>query len=258
LLNRLVALGHEWEIVPVGNYYGGDDGFELNVHVGRSFNKRGGLGENQTHYPTSRPIQSSDSLVSGRIVKTAFNVNTVLAIGDDGEWTQVHQHPWFNADHFNSMDPAPYGYQESFGVIEEVIDAQTKDRPTLSQFAEARLKEARDNQAALQLVMQRGSGMRPFVDFGVGDSVFVDLPPVHPDPPDKQVTYAGKQMLFRSIPKRVRAIQADLAGEGSDTTYTVDIDRVLYEDELAWFAAIAKLQERSPADNPSRGTGDLR
>lgn len=96
--------------------------------------------------------------------------------------------------------------------------------------------------------MQRASDVRPFLVFGVGDSMFIDMPPDNIDVPDPTTG-------LRTYPKRIRAIMAELSGGGSDVVFNVDIDRVVYEDELGWLAMIAQLAERSPVENSGQGTG---
>ncbi len=241
LLGRLVSLGHEWEIVPVDFAEGGDSGFELNVYTARPFNSESGLGINFSLDPEGPVIHPGDATIGGRVIKTGFNTNRVMAIGDDGTWSRVNQDPWLDADQ-PPGDPAPHGYLDSFGPIEDVISVPAGDATTVSQFADSRLAEEKDKERHLQLEMQRSSVIRPFLTFNVGDSLFTDMPPYHPDPD-------------REDAKRVRAITADLAGEGADINFSVDINRVVYEDELAWFAMIAQLNERAPAENTGVGTG---
>jgi hypothetical protein len=250
LLERITALGYEWEIVPQNFSVGGDTGFELNVYVARPYEPYGGVGTNRTKDPDGPVIMPGDATIGGRVLKSAFNINSVLAIGENGVWARVYQHPWLDAD-IPAWDDAPFGYRDSFGHIEETISVTASDPETVALFAEARLAEEKDKERAIQLLMQRSSVLRPFFHFGVGDSLFVDMPPTDPDPPISD----GSGGTTRSYPKRVRSIQADLSGEGSDITFQVDIDRVIYEDELAWYARIAQLSERSPANTTGEGTG---
>lgn len=241
LLGRLVALGHEWEIVPVDFAEGGDGGFELNLFTGRPFNPQSGIGTNYTTDPEGPVIHPGDATIGGRVIKTAFNTNRIMAIGDDGNWSRVQQHPWLDGD-MDPGDPSDHGYLDSFGPIEDVISVPAGDATTVAQFAQARLIEEKDKEKQLQLDMQRSSVIRPFLTFLVGDSVYADMPPYHADP-DKE------------DPKRVRALTFDGAGEGSEINFTVDLNRVVYEDELAWHALIAQLNERAPAENSGAGTG---
>lgn len=250
LLDRITALGYEWEIVPQNFAEGGDTGFELNVYVARPYEPYGGVGTNRTKEIDGPVIMPGDATIGGRVLKSAFNINSVLAIGEGGAWSRVYQHPWLDAD-IQAWDTAPLGYRDSFGHIEETISVSASDQETITLFAEARLAEEKDKERAIQLLMQRSSILRPFFHFGVGDSLFVDMPPTDPDPPISD----GAGGVTRSYPKRVRSIQADLSGEGSDITFQVDIDRVIYEDELAWYARIAQLSERSPANTTAQGTG---
>lgn len=250
LLSRLVALGHEWEIVPVDFAEGGDSGFALNVYVARAYEPSGGLGLNLAKEDDGPVIMPGDATIGGRFLKSGFNVDSVLAIGDNGKWSRVYQHPWLTDD-IQAWDDAPLGYLESFGHVEETISVSASDETTISQFAEARLAEEKDKERAIQLQMQRSSVLRPFLHFNVGDTLFVDMPPTDPDPPISD----GSGGTTRSYPKRVRSLQADLSGEGSEITFQVDISRVIYEDELAWYAMIAQLSERSPAGTTGSGTG---
>lgn len=249
LLNRFVALGHEWEIVPVNFIEGGDTGFELNLYTARAFNPDSGIDISHINDTGGPVITPGDATFAGRIVKTAFNVNTVFAIGDDGVWSQVQQFPYETGD-IPSSDPAPLGYKESFGIIEDVILVSANDTETISQYGEARLTDEKARERTIQVNMQRASDIRPFLHFGVGASMFIDMPPHNPDVPDSTTG-------LRSYPKRIRAIQASLSGEGADVTFVIDIDRVIYEDELAWLALIAQLAERSPTENTGQGTGKI-
>jgi len=251
VLGRLVALGHEWEIVPSGFAEGGDTGFELNVYTARPFSPESGIGINWINDPEGPVIMPGDATIGGRMLKSAFNVNTVMAIGDDGLWSRVTQYPWLDEDK-QPTDPAEHGYRDAFGSIEDVLSVSAGDTQTIAQYAQARLADAKDKERAIQLQMQRSSVIRPFMSFKVGDSLYVDMPPTDPDP---IVDYGDG--YTRSYPKRIRSIQADLAGEGSDITFQVDIDRVIYEDELAWFATIAQLAERDPGGTSGQGTGNI-
>jgi hypothetical protein len=252
LLSRLVALGHEWEIVPAGFLEGGDTGFELNVFTARAFNQDSGVGINHTGDLEGPVIMPGDATIGGRMLKSAFNVNTVMAIGDGGIWSRVTQHPWLDGD-MDPSDPAAHGYRDAFGSIEDVISVSSGDATTIAQFADARLAEAKDRERAIQLQMQRSSVIRPFMDVSVGDSLFVDMPPTDADPPVDN----GAGGFMRSYPKRIRSIQADLAGEGAEMGFQIDIDKVIYEEQLAWNAMIAQLSERAPAGNSGVGTGTV-
>lgn len=251
VLSRLVALAHEWEIVPVA-FPEGNTGFELNVYTARSFSPESGIGQNWVNDPEGPVIMPGDATIGGRILKSVFGVNTVMAIGDDGTWSRIQQHPWNDVD-MDPSDPAPHGYDESFGQIEDVISVSATDATSIAQFAEARLADSKARESAIQIFMQRSSIIRPFLTFGVGDSLFVDMPPSNPNPPVDD----GFGGYTRLNPQRVRSIQSDLAGEGSEVTFQVDIDRVIYEDQLAWNAMIAQLNERAPAENSSSGTGSV-
>lgn len=249
LLSRFVALGHEWEIVPTNFVAGGDTGFELNLYTARAFNPDSGVGQSHISDTSGPVIMPGDATFAGRIVKTAFNVNTVFALGEGGVWSQVEQFPYETSD-IPAGDPAPLGYKASFGIIEDVISVNAVDTETIAQYGDARMTEEKAKERAIQVNMQRASDIRPFLHFGVGDSMFVDMPPHNADEPDPTTG-------LRSNPKRIRAIQAELAGEGSDVTFVIDIDRVIYEDELAWLALVAQLAERSPSENTSQGTGKV-
>jgi len=249
LLSRFVALGHEWEIVPANFVAGGDTGFELNVYTARAFNPDSGVGISHVGDVGGPVITPGDATVAGRVIKTAFNVNTVFALGEDGVWSQVEQFPYETGD-IPAGDPAPLGYKASFGIIEDVIKVNAVNTETIAQYGDARISEEKAKERAIQVNMQRASDVRPFLHFGVGDSMYVDMPPHNPDEPDSTTG-------LRSYPKRIRAIQAELAGEGSDVTFIIDIDRVVYEEELAWLALVAQLAERSPAENTSQGTGKV-
>jgi len=249
VLNRLTALGHEWEIVPVDFIEGGDTGFELNVFTARSFNSETGIGTSHVNDLNGPVITPGDATISGQIVKTAFNTNTIFALGDDGVWSSAEQFPYETGD-IPAGDPAPLGYRESFGIIEEVITVSAKDTTTISQYADARLADEKGKESQLQLQMQRASDIRPFFNFGVGDSMFIDMPPHNASPLDATTG-------LRSDPKRIRAISATLGGEGADVTFVVDSSRVMYEDQLGWLAMIAQLAERSPVENTGQGTGTV-
>jgi hypothetical protein len=251
LLSRLVALGHEWEIVPAG-YPEGNTGFELNVYTARSFNPETGIGQNLSKDPEGPVIMPGDATIGGRILKSVFGINTVMAIGDDGVWSEIQQHPWLDADQ-QPGDPAPHGYDDSFGPIEDVITVSATDATTVAQFAEARLADVKERESVQQIFMQRSAILRPFLDVNVGDSVYVDMPPYNPNPPVDD----GAGGYTRLNPQRIRSIQASLDGEGSNMDFQVDVNRVVYEDQLAWNAMIAQLNERAPAENTGQGTGSV-
>ncbi len=232
LLDRIVALGHEWDITPVNYAIGGDSGFELNVYGNRSFNPDSGVGINWINNPEGPVIRQSDAMVGGQIVQTAFNVNTVYAEGEDGIWAKNVQEPFTGAG----------GYEDSFGVIEEYVNVSGIDVSTVSEFGDAIIREQLDMEKSMQLIMQRSSSLRPFLHFGVGDSLFVDLPP-----------YRADELL--TDPKRVRAITADLSGEGASIRFVIDIDRVIYEDQMAVNAKLAQIAERAPVDITGEGAG---
>ena len=248
LLSRIVALGHEWEIVPTNFAEGNDTGFELNVFTARLFNSLSGVGNNWINSLDGPVINPTVATVSGNVVKTSFNVNKVMGIGNDGVWSEVEQFPFETID-IPALDPAPLGYKDSFGIVEDVISVSASDSTTVSKFSEARLIDEKGKELVLQVDMMNASTTsRPFLNFGVGDSVPVDMPPTKPNPPDDSTGfYADLQ--------RVRAIQANLSGEGSDITFSVDIDRVVYEEEFMWLALIAQLTERAPSNNTGVGTG---
>ena len=247
LLSRLVALGHEWEIVPDNFVEGGDTGFSLNVYTARAFNPESGIGTSHINDPEGPVITPGSAVTTGRVVKTAFNVNTVFAMDPNGVWSQAQQFPYETVD-LPPSDPAPAGYKDSYGIIEDAVTVPASDASTISQGADARLSEEKGKERAVQIHMQRTSDIRPFLHIGVGDSTFVDMPPHDADPPDSATG-------LRSYPKRIRAIQASLSGEGADVGFVLDVDRVIYEDELAWLARLAQLSERTPSDNTGQGTG---
>ncbi len=250
LLSRLVALGHEWEIVPTNFAEGNDTGFELNVFTARLLNPTSGIGTNWLNALDGPVINPSVATVSGNVVKTSFNVNTVMSLGNEGIWSEVQQFPYETID-IPAGDPAPLGYKDSFGIIEDVISVSASDSTTISKFGEARLADEKGKELVLQVDMTNSSvTSRPFLNMSVGDSVPINMPPVRPNPPD---TTTG----FYSDLQRIRAIQANLSGEGTDITFGVDIDRVVYEEEFMWLALIAQLSERAPSDNSGIGTGSI-
>ncbi len=224
VLDRFVALGYEWEIVPQGFAEGGDTGCELNVYNNQSFGS--GVGFNQTT-GTEGPILAvgTNAVVGGRINKRVFNQNTVFTLDQSGDWTVAE-----SGDIVQDLI--------NYGRIEGHIQASDGDLTTLNDFAQSRIREQEDGEFGIQMTFGRDDVIRPFLDFGIGDKVFVDTVP-----------YGGKDI------KRVRSIVADFQGEGSDVIYTVHFDRVIFEDEAAVIAAIAQLQERAPAENTGLGTG---
>ncbi len=248
LLQRLVALGHEWEIVPVNFRAGGDTGMELNLYTARSFDPASGIGVSQISDEDGTVITPGDGVEDGRIIKTAFNVNTVFALGTGGVWSQAEQFPYETVD-IPAGDPAPAGYKESFGIIEDVVTVPGSDSETVAEYAGGRLSEEKGKERSIKIEMQRDADIRPFLDFAVGDSLFVDMPPHNADPLDATTG-------LRAYPKRVRAIKATLPPTGI-IRYSIDIDRVVHEDELGWRALIAQLMERAPSDNVGQGFGTV-
>lgn len=250
LLSRAVALGHEWEVVPTNFAEGNDTGMELNVFTARPLSPTSGVGTNWVNDLDGPVITPSEATPSGNVTKTAFNINKVMSIGEGGVWSEVQQFPYETVD-IPATDPAPLGYKDSFGIIEDVISVSASDSTTISKFGEARLADEKSKESILQVDMANTSVIaRPFLNFGVGDSLYLDMPPSHPNPPDLTTG-------LRPILKRIRAIQATLAGEGSDITFTVDVDRVIYEKEFMWLALIAQLAERAPSENSGTGTGSV-
>lgn len=228
-LQRLVALGHEWSIVPVNFEEGGNTDFMLNVYTARALNSNTGLGLNYAiDSPEEAPvIMPSDATIGGRVVKQVNMPNTVIVSSPDGVWTQAYQEDFGD-------------YVAGFGSISEYITAGSGiDSTTLSKFAEARLAELKAQEAAVQLNMQRSSNMRPWLHFGIGTSILVDIEPYF-TPTDYQ---------------RVRSIATTLSGEGTDVTFVIDLSKVLYEDEMSLYAKIAQLSERAPADIQGQGAG---
>ena len=230
LLNRMVALGHEWNIVPTNFDVGGNTGFVLNVYTSRALNPDTGISTNWEGDEEAPVISPSDATLGGRIVKNVNLANKVYAIGGDGTISSGSQEPYEGAG----------GYKEAYGQIEELISAGTGvSSETLSQYANARLADLKAMENAIQLNMQRSSTLRPFLHFRIGDSIQIDIPPY----------------FVEDDYQRIRAISATLAGEGSDITFVVDVSRVLYEGEVKLFSRIAQLSERAPTEISGQGAG---
>ncbi|GAG20671.1 unnamed protein product, partial [marine sediment metagenome] len=206
LLERMVALGHEWNIVPANFDEGGESGFRLNIYTARALQPAGGLGDDHTLVADGPVIMPSDATVGGRLVQAVNMPNKIYVLGGDGRWSSATQEPFEGVD----------GYKAAFGQIEEMITAGTGlGQETLAQYAGARLNDLKAQENAVQLDMQRSSTLRPFLHFRVGDSINVDVPPYFTDQPSQ----------------RVSAISADLKGEGADVTFVVDFGRVITEGE---------------------------
>ena len=227
VLSRFVALGYEWEIVPVNFRAGGDTGVQLNLYNSRSFGS--GVGRSQI-------IDEKESIVlgvgmkaiaGGSHQKRAFTPNVVFAMDQKGNWSEDE-----TADIV--ADTA------AFGRIEKHINVTAGSVDTLAEFAGHSLTEEEEKAFASKYAFTRDTVLRPFLHFGIGDTVFED-------PADN-----GARRT-----KRIRSITADLAGEGTDITYTVDLSRVFFEDEAAVLAAINQLLERAPGDTTGVGTGSV-
>ena len=229
VLSRFVALGHEFNVVPQNFDEGGNSGFALNLYTARAFNPDSGLGLNFEGMDDAPVIMPSDATIGGRIARSVNFPNRVVVGGPDGLWTQAFQD-----------DIATY--EAGYGKLSEYISAPSGvNQDTLAQYAQARLAELRDRELGIQLNMQRSATLRPFLHFGLGTSIPVDIPP----------------HFLGTVTQRIRAIATLLSGEGSDITFVVDVSRVLYEDEAALFAKIAQLAERAPNDTSSQGAGRI-
>ena len=227
VLSRLVALGYEWDIVPVNFRAGGDTGVQLNLYNSRSFGS--GVGRSQI-------IDEKESIVlgvgmkaisGGSHQKRAFTPNVVFAVDQNGNWSE---------DETSDIvaDTA------AFGRIEKHLNVTAGSVDTLAEFAQQSLTSEEEKAFASKYSFTRDDVLRPFLHFGIGDTVFED---------------PGDNGARRT--KRIRSITADLAGEGSDIGYTVDLSRVFFEDEAAVLAAINQLLERAPADTTGVGTGSV-
>ena len=225
VLDRFVALGYEWEIVPVNFAEGGDTGAQLNVFNSRSFGS--GIGFDRTLSEADSIVLEAgrNSISGGRVNKRVFTQNKVFAIDQDGNWSEAE------STDYASDKPA-------YGRIEGYLQATVGNTSTLSDFASSRITDAEDSQSAIAFDFGRDDSLRPFLHFGVGDSVFVD-----PTPRGDRTT------------KRIRAIVADLAGEGTKTNFDVNLSKVIFEDQAAVIAAISQLKEIDPGENTGAGTG---
>ena len=227
VLSRFVALGYEWDIVPVNFRAGGDTGVQLNIYNNRSFGS--GIGRDQT-------IDEKESIVlavgnkavsGGSHQKRAYTPNVVFAIDQDGNWSEAE-----------TSDIA--ADEAAFGRIERHLNVTAGSVDTLAEFAKTAITEEEEKAFASKYSFTRDDVLRPFLHFGVGDTVFED---------------PGDNGARRT--KRTRSITADLAGEGTDIAYTVDLSRVFFADEAAVLAAINQLLERAPADVTGVGTGSV-
>ncbi len=156
--------------------------------------------------------------------KRAYVPNVVFAIDQHGNWSEAETGD-IVAD------------EVAFGRIEKHLDVTVSSVDTLAEFADTAITTEEEKAFASKYQFSRDDVLRPFLHFGIGDSVFEDPTP------------NGDRRI-----KRIRAITADLAGEGSDIAYTVDLSRVFFEDEAAVLAAINQLLERAPGDT-GVGTG---
>lgn len=227
VLSRLVALGYEWEIVPVNFRAGGDTGVQLNIYNNRSFGS--GIGIDQTLDERDSIVLAvgNKSVSGGSHQKRAYTPNTVFAIDQDGNWSIAE-----TSDIVADL--------AAFGRIERHMNVTSGDTDTLAEFASTAIDEEEEKAFASKYDFTRDDVLRPFLHFGIGDSVFED-----PEPNGDRRT------------KRIRAITADLAGEGTEITYTVDLSRVFFKDEAAVLAAINQLLERAPGDTTGVGTGSV-
>lgn len=225
VLDRLVALSYEWEIVPVNFHEGGDTGAELNVYNNRSFGS--GIGFDRTKGSDGIVVVESgrNSISGGRVNKRVFTGNRIFAIDQDGNWSEAE-----SSDYSSDLT--------AYGRIEGYLQATVGSSDTLADFADSVIRDAEDSEFAVKFNFARDDYLRPFLHFGIGDTVYVD-----PTPYGERDT------------KRIRSIATEMRGEGNDIRFDVNTSKVIFEDEAAVIAAINQLKERGPADNSGVGTG---
>jgi hypothetical protein len=235
VLERFVALGYEWQIAPVNYAEGGDTGMELYVWNTRALDPDSGAGVDWTNTLDAPVILPGEGVSTGQQRDQTRRPNVVFVQGKDGVWTEVMQEPFLGSG----------GYDETIGRIEAHIDVADVSNPTtLAQMGQAFLDDEKNREHGFRLTFQRATVLRPYRDFGVGDSLFVDLPPSRPDPD-------------REDPRRVRSIGVAAAGEGTGVKYVVDFDRVVRDDEASLLAVVAQLAEQAPTDTQSAGSGSV-
>lgn len=234
LLSRFVALGYEWMIVPAFYEEGGESGFRLNVWNSRELTPASGAGKNYENDPEAPVVRPGQGITNGDIEEQTRRPNNVYVEGANGWWA-LSQQKDYDTD-----------YKPDIGRIEAYVTVNdTTDVSTLSAFGDAVLKDERDREKGFKLNFARTGEMRPYLDFGIGDSMYVDLPPDRPDP------------NLESL-RRVRSIQVQCEVEGASVQYAVDFDRVKYSDEAAILALIAQWAERAPTDITGAGAGTVR
>lgn len=236
VLQRMDALGYDWQIAPVDYASGNDSGFELSVWNKRSIDPSSGIGTDWTADPNGPVVVPGDGILEGTPRAQTRRPNVVYVQGANGAWSEVQQEP-FDAVTY------PEGYEATIGRIEAHLTvSDSSDPAVLNKYGAAFLADEKAREDSFKLRFTRSAWFRPYRDFGVGDRLHVDFPPDHPDP-------------SRSSPRSVRGISVRAFGEGTDVTYNVDFDRVVLEDDAAVLAAVAQLLERSPTEISGAGAG---
>jgi len=195
-LDQLVAFGLEWEVT---------DAYELRL-VNR-------LGADLTLVEDlATVLDHGKPIVDGDLASETPRATVVYAEGAGGTNTSADKPTWTSA----------LERREKW-----IVNDGTTDSVTLAKLANATLDEEEARGRSVKIMLVRSDPVRPFIDFDVGDSVFLDLPD-------------------ENIPKdayRVVSIQVRMATE-TDVVYTVDFNRLEYEQAAAQAAALQRLIEK--------------
>ena len=194
LLDRLVTFGLEWEVT---------DNYELRIV--------NALGNDLTLLPDGVPvITSGKAVIGGDIGGENPRATRWFAEGAGGIWTSMS-----NPDWETTLDQ-----RETY-----ISNTTAPDATTLGKLIAAAEGDEDARGTRLKVTMTRGDNLRPFVDFDIGDTIYVDLP-----------AQGVTKDKFRVVSITVR-----LAGEGTDVTYIVDLNRLEYEEAATLAAAVQRL-----------------
>jgi hypothetical protein len=210
VLDRLVAFGFSWEVT---------DTFEI-----RLLNR---LGIDLTQLGDEAPILTAGKLLTdGDIAGDNPRDTFVFAEGAGGIWTTNSEPTW----------ETDLERRESW-----IVNPEASDTTTLGKLASARLADEESRGRSLKFVMARGDTLRPFVDFDIGDTIWVDV-------------------ADEGIPKEafvVVSITVNLDAEHGGVRYILDLNRLRYERDAQVAAELHRMIERGDDVTLSIGAGTI-
>jgi hypothetical protein len=186
------------------------------------------LGSDLTVMSNAPVIRNGRGIDGGKVTRQVPRITRVFAEGSDGIWTTKS----------NPADEAGIEPKEKYLAATSSLNATALDRA-----ATADLEAGNARQSAIRIDLLPESGVLPFFDFIVGDTIYVDL-----------YDESGAQLVtIEQYPDGFRVIGISVELGTEEPHYTVDLNWMVLEEQAARDAALRTMQERQQIGSVSPG-----